>query len=163
MGSGKSTVGRLLARHLGWRWVDLDLAIERRAGKKIARIFETQGEAAFRRLESRELALQAKRVRQVISCGGGVVLAPKNRGLLKRSLTLYLAISPEAVARRLRGPEAQKRPLLTGRPALAVLRRLQRERARFYRASARIVLRASSKPSAVAERAFNRLRSTLTP
>jgi shikimate kinase len=162
MGSGKSTVGRLLARRLGWAWVDLDQAIEGRSGRTVAQIFRSQGEAAFRRLESKELLRQSKRRDLVVSCGGGVVLLPENRRRLKAALTLYLAASPRVLALRLQGAQARQRPLLAA-GALPALRRLQRERARFYRVSAHFVLRASEEPSTVAERAYQRVRSTLTP
>lgn len=157
MGSGKTTVGKALARALGWRWVDLDLAIERRAGRKVASIFAADGEAAFRKLEAAELKRQSK-ARTVVSCGGGVVLLAANRQRLKAGIAIYLAASPVALAERLKGAQGAKRPLLKARGPLATLRRLQRERARFYRASARFVLRADTKPEAVALRAFHRLQ-----
>jgi shikimate kinase len=163
MGSGKTTVGQLLARRLGWEWLDLDAALERRSGMKVAKIFETKGEAAFRRLESQELKRQARAGRTVISCGGGAVLAPENRRVLKGALTIYLAASPATLAKRLQGAQARPRPLLQGRGALQALQALQRERAHFYRACARFVLRAADPPSTVAGRAYQRVRSTLTP
>lgn len=157
MGSGKTTVGKGLARRLGWRWVDLDRAIEKRRGMSVAEIFRRQGEAAFRRLESAELKRQCRRG-LVVSCGGGVVLRPENRRRLQAAWTLYLAASPEAIAKRLRGAQATQRPLLKSGGVLPTLRRLQRERARFYRASARFVLRATDKPEVVSQRAFRRLQ-----
>jgi shikimate kinase len=162
MGSGKSTVGRLLARKLGWDWVDLDQAVEKRSGKRIARIFAERGEAAFRRLEAAELARQARHPLRVVSCGGGVVLRAANRRLLKRSLTLYLSVPPAELLRRLKGMELRKRPLFKGGSPAAVLRRLQRERAHFYRACARWTLRAGGPPPTVTGRAWKRLHSTLT-
>ena len=163
MGSGKTTVGQLLARRLGWKWLDLDAALERRSGMTVAKIFEARGEAAFRRLESQELKRQARAQRTVISCGGGVVLAAENRRVLKGALTLYLAASPRTLAKRLGGAQARQRPLLKGREAGPALQQLQRERARFYRACARFVLRASDPPGVIAGRAYQRVRSTLTP
>jgi shikimate kinase len=163
MGAGKTTMGRHLAQLLNWSWVDLDHAVEKRSKRSVAAIFKDLGEGAFRRLEAQELRRQARRPLQVISCGGGVVLRPENRRLLKRSLTLYLAISPAALAKRLRGPGKENRPLLRGREVLPILRRMQQERARIYRANARFVLRATGRPEAVAERAFRKVSLTLTP
>ena len=163
MGSGKTTVGRRLAALLGWKWVDLDHAIEARAGQAVAAIFKTKGEAAFRRLESDTLKRLSRQSGQVISCGGGVVLSAENRRLLKRFPTFYLALAPERLIKRLKGPQAVQRPLLKGQEPLRVLRRLQRERAHFYRVCAQFVLQAGDHPEAIAGRAFRRLRSTLTP
>jgi shikimate kinase len=163
MGSGKTTVGRLLAKRLGWAWADLDAAIEARRGKKVAEIFTAQGENAFRRLESQELLRFSKNSKLVLSCGGGVVLDPENRRLLKAGTTIYLAASPEALAQRLRGGQRRQRPLLGQGDPVQALRGLQRKRARFYRVCARFVLRASDPPSTVAGRAYQRVRSTLTP
>ena len=136
MGSGKTTVGKALAQKLGWRWIDLDQAIEKRRGRTVAQIFKQQGAETFRRLESAELRRQ-DRPSLVVSCGGGVVLDPQNRMRLKASLTLYLAASPEVLVKRLGQDQVRQRPLLKVAGPLISLRRLQRERARFYRASAR--------------------------
>ena len=163
MGSGKTTVGRRLAALLGWKWVDLDRAVERRAGLPVAALFRQKGEAAFRRLERDTLKRLAGQGEQVVSCGGGVVLAAENRRLLKRFPTFYLALSPERLAKRLKGAQAAQRPLLKGQPPVRVLRRLQRERAHFYRVCAQFVLQAGDHPEAIAGRAYGKLRSTLTP
>ena len=163
MGSGKTTVGRLLAALLGWDWVDLDRMIEKKSGKKVAQIFRLQGEAAFRRLESKELLALSHHKYCVVSCGGGVVLGAENRRLLGRHLTLYLAAGPGTLARRLQGEQARLRPLLQDQGPRVTLQRLQRERAHFYRVCARFVLRASDRPEAIAKRAFQRVSSTLTP
>ena len=91
MGSGKTTVGRILARELGGEFVDLDRDIVRDTGRWIPEIFDQCGEEGFRDLEHRALvaALDGTRER-VISCGGGVVLRPENRERLKGSTTVFL-------------------------------------------------------------------------
>ena len=91
MGSGKTTVGRILARELGGEFVDLDLDISRDTGRGIPEIFEQCGEEGFRDLEHRALvaALDGAGER-VVSCGGGIVLRPENRERLKGATTVFL-------------------------------------------------------------------------
>jgi shikimate kinase len=91
MGSGKTTVGRMLARSLGWDFLDLDREISRRAGRAIPEIFERCGEGRFRDLEHRALlaALGGKRER-VVACGGGIVERPENRERLAGIATVFL-------------------------------------------------------------------------
>ena len=91
MGSGKSTVGRMLARSLGWDFVDLDREISRQAGRAILEIFEISGEAQFRDLEHRALlaTLDGKR-RRVVACGGGIVERPDNLENLTAIPTVFL-------------------------------------------------------------------------
>ncbi len=85
-GSGKSTVGRLLAERLGWGFADADLILEVQTGRFSARcIFADDGEAGFRDLESNLLAEICQGARQVVATGGGVVLRPGNRALLRAS------------------------------------------------------------------------------
>ena len=91
MGSGKTTIGRVLARSLGWDFVDLDREISRRVGRRIPEIFELSGEGHFRDLEHRALlaALDGKK-RQVVACGGGIVERPENRERLAEVPTVFL-------------------------------------------------------------------------
>lgn len=157
MGSGKTRVGRELARLLGWRWVDLDQALERAYGP-IPRQFEKDGEAAFRRRESRLLAKHLK-AGVVLSTGGGVVLDAGNRRQLKKVTTVYLQAPVPVLTKRLRGAQQRNRPLLRGQPLEPRLRALQRQRARFYRACARFTLRAGQgTPLQIAQRIRKRLK-----
>ena len=104
MASGKSHVGRLLARKIGWRLVDADAEIVRRAGKPIEAIFQADGEPAFRALEASVLAELCAGSRQVVATGGGAFLNPKSRqAMLDRGLVLCLNARPETIFRRL-GP-----------------------------------------------------------
>lgn len=114
MASGKTAVGRRLAARLGWGHIDLDREIERHAGTSIARIFETEGEAAFRALEVELTPRCFEEEEVVVSPGGGWVTNP---GLLEAlpaaTLTAWLKVSPEEVVRRLdRSRSATVRPLL---------------------------------------------------
>lgn len=91
MGSGKSTVGRLLAKHLGVSFVDLDDDIERAAGRTIAEVFAQDGEDAFRDAEHAALALRAAQPGGVVALGGGAFTFPRNRDLLRgRGVSIWL-------------------------------------------------------------------------
>lgn len=113
MAVGKSAVGRKLARRLKRSFVDLDQAIEKKAGMKVRDIFGRKGEAYFRRLEKQALVEILLRDGQVIATGGGVVLDDENLTLLKeKSLLICLKATPEILRRR--AGTGKKRPLLKG-------------------------------------------------
>ncbi len=131
MGAGKSTTGRALSARLGWPYLDSDTEIERRTGRTVREIFETQGEAAFRAQE--KAVLQAALEREgpcVVGVAGGAVLDPDNRRLVRGAgLVVWLrAMIPTLVAHVTRGSH---RPLLGDDPA-AALARLYPERRRLY-------------------------------
>jgi shikimate kinase len=104
MGSGKSTVGSIVAEELRWEFLDLDGAVAERAGLSIPEIFETFGEPHFRNLERLELldALDGPHER-VIACGGGVVTDPRNRARLLEVTTVFLWEDADVLYRRTRG------------------------------------------------------------
>jgi len=138
-GSGKSTVGRQLARRLGWAFLDTDQVIENRIGRSIREFFETEGEEPFRDLEQAVVDELTLGEPCVLSTGGGAVLRPVNREHLKqRTCGVYLHSSPEEVFRRLR--HDQNRPLLQVADPLARLRDLYALRDPLYRESARFVI-----------------------
>ncbi len=131
-GSGKSTVGRHVARQLDVPFVDSDLEIERRLGVSIRDYFASHGEAAFRDVESEVIDDLTREHQGVIATGGGAVLREINRTHLKaRCLVFYLRSSPDELARRLR--HDAKRPLLQGGDPLKRLRDLFRDRDPWYR------------------------------
>lgn len=111
MGAGKSTVGRQLAHKLNYEFVDTDHVIEERSGADIPWIFDVEGEAGFRDRESNVLSGLVKLNDVVVATGGGIVLRPDNRVLLKASgLVIYLTASIEQLV--LRTFKDKKRPLL---------------------------------------------------
>ncbi|NTU92784.1 MAG: shikimate kinase [Chlorobiaceae bacterium] len=121
-GSGKSTIGPLLANSLGYEFIDLDKSIEATAGKSINRIFSEDGERAFRDFELKTLETIATRRDLVISLGGGVLENDRCFSLIRQSGTLvYLKSSPEILTLRLQ--HKTDRPLLKGDDGT----RLQRE------------------------------------
>ena len=105
MGSGKSTVGRIVAEELGWKFVDLDAALAERAGLSIPEIFESSGEPYFRNLERMALldALSGPK-EKIVSCGGGVIIDPRNRAKLLEVPTVFLWEDADILYRRTRGP-----------------------------------------------------------
>lgn len=111
MGAGKSTVGKALAKHLSWEFVDTDHLIEQQTGVSIPTIFEIEGEAGFRRRESQVLTSLTGRQGLVVATGGGIVLAQANRVHLKEvGPVVYLSASAAELYQRTRMDK--NRPLL---------------------------------------------------
>lgn len=138
-GCGKSTVGRQLARQLGWRFADSDHEIEQRIGGSIRSYFEQHGEAAFRDLEQDVIGQLCQQTSLVLATGGGAVLREANRIALKgHCQVVYLRSVPEELFRRLR--HDTQRPLLQVKDPLRRLRDLYRERDPLYRDAADYVI-----------------------
>lgn len=134
MASGKTTVGRLLAERLGWRHLDLDQEIEREEGRSVAEVFLAEGEPFFRRREAELTARLLASPGTVLTPGGGWVTNASLFDLLPPdTLTVWLRVSPEEVARRIgEGDELRRRPLLRGADVRATVRRLLEERGAQY-------------------------------
>jgi shikimate kinase len=132
MGTGKSTVGRLVAEVLHFAFLDTDELIVARAGKPIPDIFAQQGEAAFRELERKIVEELAGRTQTVISTGGGVPVHPANLASLKsHALLVCLWASPEKIWENVRGQA--HRPLVNVPDPQARIRSLLAAREPFYR------------------------------
>ena len=107
MGAGKSTIARKIAPN----FVDMDALLEERLGMPIARFFEEKGEAAFRQVES-EILADLLKTDQVVSTGGGVVISPRNRDLLKQNPeNIYLKADFETLYQRISADKDNQRPL----------------------------------------------------
>ncbi|HXX61711.1 MAG TPA: bifunctional shikimate kinase/3-dehydroquinate synthase [Candidatus Sulfotelmatobacter sp.] len=160
-GSGKSAVGRRIAHAHHAEFVDLDAAIEARAGAPPAAIFEREGEAAFRVHEAAAIdALgepdRSHPLRRVVATGGGAVVAPRNRWRLFRDRrVVWLDAADGVLARRLER-SATPRPLLVGRDPVRALEALRAARLRFYAAAPRVD--ATGRPDEVAPRVERSLR-----
>jgi len=140
-GSGKSTVGRHLARQLGLRFVDSDTEIERRMGMPIKDYFALHGEEAFRDQEQAVIDELSAQPDLLLATGGGAVLRPSNRDALhSRTHVFYLRSTPEELHRRLR--HDTHRPLLQVEDPLRRLRDLFRDRDPLYRRTAHFVVEA---------------------
>ena len=139
-GSGKSTVGRQLAHRAGVPFIDLDHRLEQTLGTTIRAFFEAEGEARFRDLEAQVLAeVAALPGGMVLSTGGGAVLRPANREVLRRfGPVMYLRASPDEIFRRVK--HDRTRPLLQGGNPLDKLRELYAQRDALYRETAHYVI-----------------------
>jgi shikimate kinase len=130
-GAGKTAAGRLAAERLGGPFVDLDAAVEQRAGRSIAAIFAAGGEAAFRVLEAAAGRDALLGEAAVIATGGGFLMEPASRRLAhERGFVVHLAVGPETAARRLAG--LHDRPLLETADRVATLRGLLAARQSLY-------------------------------
>jgi shikimate kinase len=147
MGSGKSTVGRILAQRLGWGFIDMDERIEARTGHRIAEIFRELGEAAFRGEELAVARELQSATRRVIATGGGAFAQAKTREALRAgAFTVFLSGDFDTLARRV--PPDGSRPLAADRE---IMRRLLEEREPYYR-SADLIVDATDAPDAIAGR-----------
>jgi shikimate kinase len=156
MGTGKTTIGHLLAKRLHTSFLDMDGEIERRAGKPVVRIFAEDGEPRFRAWE-RELAVQlsARPAGLVIGTGGGIVLNPDNvRDFGRTGLVVCLTATPEAVLARLDGDTT--RPLLATPDKFQRIQALLQARRPLYEAIAFRVDTTTLAPEAVADRILDR-------
>ena len=158
MGSGKSSVGRVLARKLKKDFVDVDNLIEKKAGKSIAHIFKKDGEPAFREIERTVTAEVARQAGQVIACGGGVVLNKSNTNALRKTAVLvYLKASEGDVRKRVSSTKG-KRPLLANTKDARSIEVLMAERRPLYEGAADITLDTSRLGiEAAADRIIERL------
>ena len=132
MGTGKSSVGQLVAQQLHFTFLDTDHVIESRTGKSISEIFAKDGEPAFRELEKKIVAELTTRKKTVISTGGGLPVNPDNLASLKNhSLVVCLWASAEKIWDRVRSQS--HRPLLNEPDPLAKIKKLLEQREPFYR------------------------------
>jgi shikimate kinase len=135
MGSGKTSIGRLVAQRLGFQFVDTDAVVVERAGMSVADIFASHGEAWFRTQETAALRSLGILNRAVISTGGGIILREENRDLLSElGFVAWLTASEEVIFERV--SRNKKRPLLHTADPRATVHELLIERRPFYEAAA---------------------------
>ena len=161
-GCGKTTVGRILARLLGGECVDTDEWIAERAGRSIAEVFATEGEAGFRKRELQAVREIVKTPPVVISVGGGAVLHQQNVDALRAvTILVWLTAPVEVLYQRIStdAATASSRPPLTDQPGVEEIRRLLDERSPLYqRASDFQIETVDREPREIAEEIVRRVR-----
>jgi len=139
MGAGKTTIGKQLAKFLGWDFVDSDHEIVARTGVKIPVIFDVEGEAGFRKREKAMIDELTQRQGLVLATGGGAVLDVDNRNLLRqRGVVVYLCATPEQLYKRT--ARDRNRPLLQTDNPQEKIKQLLAQRDPLYRDVADIIM-----------------------
>ena len=152
-GSGKSTVGRLLADRLGWRFADSDAEVVARAGRPIAEIFRDDGEPAFRSLEAAAVRALLASPRTVLATGGGAVLNAETRAAL-RAAGLVAYLSADAATLHARTAGDPNRPALTDLPAAEEVAKVLADREPLYREVADVAIETAGRSAGEVVRAI---------
>ena len=156
MASGKSTVGRKLSKKLGLEFFDTDYEIEKKAGAKIAWIFDVEGEEKFRDRECETFSSLINKKNCVISTGGGIVLREENRELLNKGTVIYLEISIQTQLERTFND--QNRPLLYGFDKEKRLRKIADIRDPIYEACSDITIEETNDPNQATDLIISKLK-----
>ncbi|MEH2425314.1 MAG: shikimate kinase [Nostoc sp.] len=160
MGVGKTTVGRLLAKELGYGFVDTDNVIAQATGKSINQLFAQVGEVGFRQVESDVLSKVCAFTKLTIATGGGIVMRRENWGYLHHGLIVWLDAPVEIIYSRL--AEDTTRPLLRDVDPKGKLRSLLEQRTPFYsQADLHITEREGDTPEDIANRVIEAIPSVL--
>jgi len=156
MGAGKTTVGKILSKKLGYRFVDIDSEIEQVQVTPITDIFKLKGENYFRDVETRTLEEISRRSKQVVSTGGGIVIKDENWDIMKNNgVTIYLKSSIETLFNRVK--HKTTRPLLNVEDPLDRAKELFSGREKLYEKSDIIIDREGLEPEQVAEVIINKI------
>ncbi|MCB4756733.1 MAG: shikimate kinase [Elusimicrobia bacterium] len=151
MGSGKSQVGRLLAKRLGWPLYDTDEILVRKTGQSIADIFRIQGEKAFREIEKGVVKDASAHDRCVIASGGGAILDPESfERLQKKGELVWLKVSPAVVVSRVK--DVASRPLLDPKDPLESVQERLAAREKFYAQASHTIDTDSLRPEEIVEK-----------
>jgi shikimate kinase len=159
MGTGKTVVGKLLARKLGKDFIEMDALIEKKAGRPIPEIFRQDGEAGFRELEIEVTKIIAGRKNAVIAGGGGIILNAINIDRLRQECVIVcLTASPSAILKRTSADKGE-RPLLAAADRLRQIKDMLKYRRPFYARAADITINTSRlKPDKVVEHIIKELK-----
>lgn len=162
MGSGKSTVGKVLAEQLSYHFFDTDTVIQQASEQSITEIFATLGEPSFRELETQVLAELSAYTRLVVATGGGIVLQRMNWSYLRHGLVVWLNVPVSQLCDRLR--EDTTRPLLQGTDLEEKLNSILQQRQTLYaQADLCITVEPEESPEQLATRILEEIPSVLKP
>lgn len=162
MGSGKTTIGKLLAKKLGYYFFDTDDLIVKASGKSISEIFEKEGEDAFRELETQVLSEISAYKNLVIATGGGIVIRRKNWSYLHHGVILWLDVPVAELYHRLK--EDNTRPLLQEPDPLEKLKTILQTRESLYQqADVRLTISKRETPEIIAQSAIREIEKNLKP
>ncbi len=166
MGSGKTTLGRILAERLGYKFFDTDVLVEQTTAMKVSEIFAQSGESKFRDLETQVLAELSAYKNLAIATGGGMVLRRKNWGYLHHGITIWLDVPIEKLYQRLQSDRT--RPLLQTPDPKAKLESIYQQRRQLYaQADLQIIPEENESPQQLAtrlvEEVADRLKSPSPP
>lgn len=160
MGSGKSTVGQLLAEKLGYRFFDSDVLIERVMGQTINEIFANQGEGKFREIESQILGELSAYAKSVVATGGGIVLKPQNWSYLRQGLVIWLDVPLDVLMSRLEADNT--RPLLKEQnPQEKLISLLEQRRSLYAEADLHIQIQMGQTPEEIVSQIQQQIPSVL--
>jgi shikimate kinase len=162
MGSGKSTIAKLLAQELGYRFLDTDSVIEGVAKQPVTEIFAGSGEAAFRELETQVLGQISAYQQMAIATGGGIILSRQNWSYLRHGIVVWLDVPLDVLGDRLQNDTT--RPILQGVDLRQKLQTLLEQRQHLYaQADVHIIVGADESPEALALRVLAEVQNSLKP
>ena len=139
MGSGKSTIGKIMAKKIDYNFIDIDKLIEKKAKKSISNIFEEDGEKYFRNLEQKITIDMLKNKKTIFSLGGGAIINESIRNSIKKnSYNIYLKVSIDILKKRLEN--SRNRPLIIKKDLNQTLGKLIKKREKFYKSADLVVL-----------------------
>lgn len=156
MGSGKSTIGKLLAEKLNLNFIDTDEEIVKITNSSINQIFEQQGEDSFREIETTVLKKVLNKKEQVVSTGGGIIKKEENRNLLKDITTIYLQAEDTTLFERVKNDNT--RPLLNTKNLLNTIQTILNERKSLYEQANFIIDTTDKSPQEVVNEIMEKIK-----
>lgn len=162
MGAGKTTIGRLLAKQLNYRFFDTDAIVEQTTEKPVSALFAELGEDSFRQIETQVLGELSAYTKLVIATGGGIVLQPSNWSYLHHGLVVWLDVPLDELYTRIQGNT--NRPLLQTPDPQRTLQQILEQRSPLYaQADVRVAVSAGEPPRRVAQRVLDEIRTAIKP